>query len=111
MKTPTDDQIKVAAYKVRQGHNQGYDEAFEAAVRAGYALAAKSAEDRGCYNCRHEDRKETSYPCRECGGTKTAPQDTSTNMWQPKEPAQPITANCPPLAVPDLVPEDRKSVV
>ena len=41
---PTDDQIKVAAYKVREQNTQGYDAALQAAVRAGVALAAQPAE-------------------------------------------------------------------
>ena len=43
---PTDEQIKVAAYRVQQVHEQAIDEVIIAAVRAGYALAVKPAEPK-----------------------------------------------------------------
>ena len=65
MSMVTDEQIKVAAYRVRQG-SPGFDAALEACVRAGVALAEQPVEpEHTCATCAIM-RHSPHGPCNSC---------------------------------------------
>ena len=85
MKTqPTDEQVKVAAYKVWQQHNESITEALQAAVRYGYGLAAKpqpdavpSQPETGCEECQYCGTSAAMPPCNTC-------PRSMQDKWEPK---------------------------